>query len=245
MKIASVQMRFVLGDVDHNICRHLESIELAIKAGARVIYFPELSITGYSVDIAKRIDIEEVYQKLEVFQKISDQYDVFIGVGAPSRTSHGVHIAMHWFSKHQPRRCYAKQFLHGDEASYFVPGKAQLTLTIDGYRLVPAICFESLQPAHVCNAVKLGCDVYLASVAESASGLDKAMVHYAQIAKQYRLAVVFANSLGDCGSFFSIGKSTVWNADGQLVEQLDSQEEAIMFFDIKTAQGSSVKLSSS
>ena len=46
-----------------------------------------------------------------------------------------------------------------------------------GHNLAPAICFESLQPEHAESAASSGADVYLASVAKSPIGVDKAYCH--------------------------------------------------------------------
>ncbi len=48
-KIAVAQVDSVLGNVEANVERHLKSIAQARQAGAQVIVFPELSLTGYSV----------------------------------------------------------------------------------------------------------------------------------------------------------------------------------------------------
>jgi predicted amidohydrolase len=48
-KIALAQIDPVLGDLDANVRKHVEWADRAEKAGARLVVFPELSLTGYSV----------------------------------------------------------------------------------------------------------------------------------------------------------------------------------------------------
>lgn len=48
-KIAVAQIDSVLGNIEANVSRHLKSIDQAKKAGAQIIVFPELSLTGYTV----------------------------------------------------------------------------------------------------------------------------------------------------------------------------------------------------
>lgn len=47
LRVAMVQMAPVLGDRQRNLAAHLEQIEAARRAGADLIVFPELSLTGY------------------------------------------------------------------------------------------------------------------------------------------------------------------------------------------------------
>jgi predicted amidohydrolase len=44
--VAVAQMSVKLGDVDSNLEKHLEYIEEASEAGASLLVFPELSLTG-------------------------------------------------------------------------------------------------------------------------------------------------------------------------------------------------------
>ena len=47
MRLALVQMNPVVGDLDGNRARILERLEEAKRAGADLVVFPELAVTGY------------------------------------------------------------------------------------------------------------------------------------------------------------------------------------------------------
>jgi predicted amidohydrolase len=47
MRIGAAQLRPVAGDVASNLAKHLELIDVAAALGADLVYFPELSLTGY------------------------------------------------------------------------------------------------------------------------------------------------------------------------------------------------------
>jgi predicted amidohydrolase len=80
----------------------------------------------------------------------------------------------------------------------------------------------------------LGATIYVASVAKSAKGVEKAFAHYPVIAKQYAMPVLMANCVGFCDNFFSVGKSAVWTKEGKLVGELDDKREGILIFDTET-----------
>jgi len=85
-----------------------------------------------------------------------------------------------------------------------------------------------LLAGHAHHAHSLGAKVYLASVAKSLQGIDKAMVHYQAIAKQYGMPVLMVNCVGFCDNFESVGSSAYWNVKGELVACLDGEEGVLV-----------------
>ena len=54
--VALAQIDVKLGDVDANLAKHLDYVERAKEAGASLLIFPELSLTGYYLqDITNQI----------------------------------------------------------------------------------------------------------------------------------------------------------------------------------------------
>ncbi|MEK6566356.1 MAG: nitrilase-related carbon-nitrogen hydrolase, partial [Bacteroidota bacterium] len=70
---ALAQIDSRVGDVPHNIQHHLELIDKAIRRKAKLIMFPELSLTGYTVrDLAWDIALDPARDKqLDVLKKKS------------------------------------------------------------------------------------------------------------------------------------------------------------------------------
>lgn len=244
MKICAAQFRPIAGDIAKNIESHRSLIELAASQQADLIFFPELSLTGYEPALAKELATQPNDARWDVFQELSDAHGIIFGVGLPllSDTSAatdrdrnqrvpGIQIGMIFFQTKQPRVWYAKQQLHSDELPYFVPGDKQLLLSTHGHTLAPAICYESLQPDHAANVARCGADIYLASVAKPDRRIVKAFAHYPAIAKQHSLTVLMANSVGPSDNFISAGQSAVWNSRGELVSQLNDCDEGLLVFD--------------
>ncbi|WP_224784738.1 carbon-nitrogen hydrolase family protein [Marinihelvus fidelis] len=232
MIICAVQCASVAGDIATNIDRHLEWIEKAVAGGAQVVFFPELSLTGYQPGMAGELAMSIDDSRLDVFQQCSDEHGLLIGVGLPLRVPLGVQIAMAWISPGKQRRVYVKQTLHPDEEAFFVPGDASSLLEWCGHKMSPAICFEALQSHHAKAASRQGADVYLASVAKSQGGIEKAMSYFPSISKQLRLTVVMANATGHCEAFEAAGQSTAWSVEGQRIDGLEAAGEGILFVDL-------------
>jgi predicted amidohydrolase len=234
MKISVAQTRPIKGDVSANIETHKKLIDLAISCKADTIFFPELSITGYEPELAKELAINQDDKGLNNFQEISNKNKITIGLGIPTKANPGIRISMIIFQPDIPKQVYSKQQLHPDEFPFFVNGERQVILTIGNKKVAPAICYESLQASHSEKVNDLGAELYVASVAKSQNGVDKAMSHYPAIAKKFSMPVLMANCVGYCDNFLSAGQSAVWTKQGNLAGQLDDSLEGILVFDTET-----------
>ncbi|MFM1932318.1 MAG: hypothetical protein RL226_1621 [Bacteroidota bacterium] len=234
MNICIAQTKPFVGDVSANIEAHKRFIKLASTCNANAIFFPELSLTGYEPKLANELATQPTDKRLEVFQDLSDQHTMTIGLGVPTKTASGVRISMIIFQPNEPYVTYSKQLLHSDELPYFESGNSQVIVCSESSKIAPAICYESLHISHADNAVIQGATVYLASVAKAESGVAKAYVHYPMLAKKHRIPVLMSNSIGYCDNFMSAGKSAVWTKDGKLAGQLDEQNEGIIVFNTET-----------
>tara|TARA_R110000737_G_scaffold8686_4_gene24341 strand:- start:1881 stop:2606 length:726 start_codon:yes stop_codon:yes gene_type:complete len=231
MKICAAQTKSEKGNIKANIENHLKWIELAVSEKTDLIVFPELSLLNYEPEIAKDFATDQNDLRLEVFQAISDSKSITIGVGIPTKTESGILISTVIFQPNLPRQTYSKQILHPDEKPYFIEGCEQTILSIKDSKIALAICYESLQPEHSKNAHGMGAEVYLASVAKSQAGMEKANTDYPKIANKYSMPVLMANCIGFCNNTLSAGQTSVWDANGILIGQLDSQSEGLLIYD--------------
>jgi predicted amidohydrolase len=234
MKICIAQTKPIKGNILANIETHKKFIDLALTLNSEAIFFPELSLTGYEPELANELATNQNDSRLDIFQNICNKDNIIIGLGLPTRTESKIRISMIVFEPNKPRQTYSKQQLHSDELPYFENGEGQIVITKDKTKIVPAICYESLQPIHSENAFKLGADIYLTSVAKTENGVEKAFKQYPKIAKRYEIPVLMSNCIGFCDNFLSVGKSSVWTKDGKLAGQLDDKTEGILIFDTET-----------
>lgn len=236
MRIAVPQMKPLRGDIEANVEHHAAFVRLAARQGASLIVFPELSLTGYEPSLAEALATHQDDPRLSPLQILSDEYQMTIGAGLPIRTNIGVQIGMVVFGPHQPRQVYAKQLLHTDELPFFVAGDRPFFWELDYHKIAPAICYESLQPQHADAAVQKGADVYWASVAKSASGVEKAFVYFPTLARTHKMLVLMTNSLGHCDDFVAVGQSSIWNRSGKLIGRLNETDEALMLLNTHTEE---------
>jgi predicted amidohydrolase len=241
MRVAVVQTQPVACAVDVNVKAHETWVKKVAVRGADMVFFPELSITGYEPKHARRLTLRADDVRLDVFQMLSHALRLTIGIGLPTQGDGGVRISMLVFQPHGARLVYSKQHLHVDELPYFVAGRGQITLpAADGAVVAPAICYESLLPEHCDAAVALGATIYVASVAKSVQGLAKAEAHYAAIAARHSLPVLMANCVGPCNDFEAGGCSAIWNARGERIARLEATGEGALLLDTATSETLSI-----
>ncbi len=231
MRIALAQIHSKLGQVDHNVDRHLAFIHKAAALQCELILFPELSITGYGTHLAEELFFEKDDPRLSIFQKVSNLNQITVGVGVPLKADADRYISMFVYQAKQDPVYYSKRFLHDDELPYFQAGDKQLVIEHEDYCLGPAICYESRLSQHAKELDALGVNLYLASVAKPKFGVEKAEKHYSTIAKEYQMTVLMANSIGNSENFSCAGKSGVWLPNGQVLGRLSETDEALLIFD--------------
>ncbi len=130
MKISIAQIRPIKGDISANIEKHIDIAKLASSSNAKAVFFPELSLTGYEPELAENLATTQDEIRLDVLQYLSDEKEITIGIGLPTKTKTGILISMVIFQPNLPRQTYSKQQLHSDELPFFEKGNKQLILNI-------------------------------------------------------------------------------------------------------------------
>ena len=232
MKIAIAQTRPIKGELPANLEQHLQLIQLAAANDADAIIFPELSLTGYEPTLAKDLATHPNDSRLDALQSLSNTHQLTIGAGLPTQSDRGRCISLVLFQPHQPRRTYAKKYLHPDEEAFFVSGPNFPVLTINEIPVGLAICYELSIPEHAAAAYEHGAQLYVASVAKTLDGVNRASQRLAAIAKEYATPVLMTNCVGPADDFASAGRSAVWNHEGILLEQLDETQEGLIIYDM-------------
>ena len=229
MKIALAQIESDLNDPEANILLHKKCISKAASKNAHLIVFPELSLTGYALDISRKHALSKDDPIFLDFQKLSNLHSIVICLGFPLKHLNGIQICMAILRPQEPPLFYSKQYLHEDELPYFVAGEEMIQFKVKNLRITPAICYESMQKIHLNNALAKDFDLYLVSVAKHKKGMAKAYEYYNSIAQNYKKHVAVVNNIGPADNYMSCGKSCVWKNDGTLLGQAPEFEHNILY----------------
>jgi len=166
--LAAAQPRSVLADVEFNVGEHPAEIR---SVGARLVLFPELSLTGYAMDAEPLDPSDERLAPLTEACAATGSV-ALVGAATTGDDGGGNRISMLRVDKNGISVVYSKMYLGGDEPEHYQPGKRPVAMEIDGWRLGLAICKDNGQPEHAAETAELGIDAYVAGVCESEQDRD-------------------------------------------------------------------------
>lgn len=241
MKIGLAQIQSKVGEIDYNLKLHLNYLQKADEFGADLVCFPELSLLGYDPSLAKENISNTLSDIWNSFQLFSNRTGMIACIGMPSPGKERPRISMFVISPHESIKIYSKQKLHPDEMPYFEPGDMDLILEWGNHKIAPAICYESLLEDNAKQAKEKGATIYLASVAKSKSGMNKAVMYFPEMAAQMGLNVGVVNALGGNSEFTCVGQSAIWNMEGSTLGGLDSEKEGLLIWDVKSGSVSKIQ----
>lgn len=126
IRIALAQIAPRLGDLGHNLGLHEARIAEAIEAGAELVVFPELSLTGYFLkDMVPSVAVGHDAEPLQRFAELSRRIGIVVGLVYESR-EHRFYNASVYFEEGAVRYVHRKVYLptYGlfDEQRYFARG---------------------------------------------------------------------------------------------------------------------------
>jgi predicted amidohydrolase len=224
LTVAVAQPPCVSYDVAANAATHAATVR---SAGARVVVFPELSLTGYELD-APAIGAED--QRLAPIVDACAETGSLALMGAPVDGGSGrSHIAMLAIDGGVASVAYRKMWLGGAEAGRFSPGSEPAVVEVDGWRLGLAICKDTGVPQHASDTAALGIDAYVAGVLESADDAAVLDERARRVAADHGVWVVLASFAGSTGGGFAkaAGRSAIWSADGDLIPRAGPERGAV------------------
>lgn len=214
---AIAQSIAVAGDVSRNIESHLGFVGLAAARGARMLLFPELSLTGYDRSLTAADALDGSDRRFAAMREQADRHDMLIVAGAPIASARGLHIGCLVFGPGGGVGRHLKTYLHEGEEVSFVAGDGGRPLRIGDQAVGLAVCADITHREHSIDAARRGCTVYAAScfVTESGYAADAALLH--EYATTHRMLVLMANYGAPVGPWTSAGRSAAWSPDGALL----------------------------
>jgi len=213
LTVAAAQPLCVPHDVTANALSHADVIRVA---DARVVAFPELSLTGYELDASP---VDPADERLCPMVDACAVTGTVALVGAPTSDTRGDHISVLAVDGSGARVVYRKMWLSDREAQRFVPGLSPTVLEVDGWRLGLAVCKDAGTPAHADATSSLGIDAYVAGVLDSADDAAVQDERARRITSRHDVWVVVASFAGSTGGGYEVAaaQSRIWSPDGVVV----------------------------
>lgn len=191
------------------------------EANARLVVFPELSLTGYELEAEAPEDLSAIVAAC------ADTGSIAL-VGAPV----GGSIAMLRVDGDGAEVAYRKTFLGGDEVTRFTPGPGATTIDVDGWRVGLGICKDTGVQQHIDDTAALGPDLYVAGLVHHDHELSEQEARARRIAHACDAYVAFASFAGPTGGGFdsTAAESAIYSADGSALARAGGEPGALARF---------------
>jgi NAD+ synthase (glutamine-hydrolysing) len=239
LRVAAAQINVTVGDLAGNVERILAGIEAAESAGADLVAFPELAITGYPPEdlLLRPAFVAEAQRALEKVAARTGQTVAVVGFPLAERDLFNAAAVCAGGSV---RGLYRKWLLPNyavfDEARYFTPSDDPGSLYIvGGVRVAVSICEDVWTPtgpiaAQAAGGAELAVNInaspyYAGRIAERATML-------ATRAADHSVPILYVNLVGGQDELVFDGGSQVFDESGHLVARARQFEEDLLVVDL-------------
>ncbi len=223
LRIAAVQCRSRAADIAGAVIDHEALIQEAADGGARVVLFPELSLTGYEPELIDmhRLRVSPQDPVLALLSTACRTRGIHALTGAPVAHENGLPEIgiLHIDPSGNVRAVYAKQFLTVGETGIFAAGRRDAVLKVDGWRLALSQCLDAAVEGHQSAAVAGGADAYLVGALYLIGAEERLEAQMISAARK-GMWVVLAQYCGGTGGGPACGGSGGWAPGGAELTRL-------------------------
>lgn len=213
LAVAVAQPRTAPSRLADNALEHARAIR---EARARVVAFPELSLTGYELGSPP---VAPGDRALAPIVEACAEHGSVAFAGAPVEEDGRRYIAALRIDADGVAVAYRKSHPGGEELATHAPGDGPAVVVIDGWRIGMAICRDTGIAAHTEATAALGVDLYLAGLVHRRDERGEQESRGRRIAAACDAYVAFASFAGGTGHGYdpTAGESTIWSPSGEVL----------------------------
>ncbi|WP_084976383.1 NAD+ synthase [Plesiomonas shigelloides] len=233
LTVALAQLNMLVGDIEGNAQKIITTTGEQADAGADLVVFPELALTGYPPeDLLLRPDLMvRVNAQLDLIAQVSHKTAVLVGHPWPEDGT--LYNALSVYAEGRLLIRYYKQKLPNygvfDELRYFSAGDKNALLELNGVRLGLLICEDLWFDAPVDALHAAGAEV-IVSINASPYDQEKPQVRQRLLEGHCRrtgLPLLYLNQIGGQDELVFDGCSKVFNAQGEMTHRLAAFAEQV------------------
>jgi NAD+ synthase (glutamine-hydrolysing) len=233
LTLALAQVNARVGDLDGNVRLVREHIGRARDAGAELVLFPELVLTGYPPEdlLLKEHFLQAAQEALA--NVAGEAHGIVALVGFPER-SDDVYNALAVLVDGKVHSVYRKTLLPNygvfDEQRYFQAGEDAMVLDLGRARLGLTICEDIWTPGHPATEEALAGATLIVNASASPYHAGKGRQREQMLVQRARdnlSAVAFCNSVGGQDELVFDGHSVVIDHEGTVLARAPQFAEAL------------------
>lgn len=232
VKAALCQTEIVWEDKKKNIFNAEKMIIAAKENIAEIVLFPEMSFTGFSMNIMKTKEANE--ETVKTISRLASEYDIYVGFGWVKAS--GNKAENHYTVIDRSGTLildYIKihSFQYGGEGEQFIPGNQLYSFTINELRFTPLICYDLRFP-EVFRMKMEETDVYIVPANWPASRREHWKTLLRARAIENQSYVLGINCVGEIGGLSYYGDTSAIDPNGNILGHISEREE-ILYVDIE------------
>jgi NAD+ synthase (glutamine-hydrolysing) len=238
LRIALCQMNATVGDIASNETRILTGLEDARAAGAQLVLFPELAVTGYPPEdlLLKEHFLRDARTSLE---RIAAQTrEIVAVVGFPELSADAYNAAAVLAEgrvQALQRKIYLPNYGVFDEQRYFQSGDAGGIFELGEHRIGVTICEDIWEPGPPASDEALAGATLIVNISASPYHAGKGLERERMVAQRARddlAAFAFCALVGGQDELLFDGHSFVCDHTGALVARAAQFEEELLVCEI-------------
>jgi NAD+ synthase (glutamine-hydrolysing) len=242
MRLALAQINVVVGDLDGNRRRILAGLAEAKGAGADLVLFPELAVTGYPPEdlLLRPAFVRAAEESLREIGRATDGVTALVGTPWFDRD---LFNACAVCSGGEVKALYRKRFLPNygvfDEDRYFAPGRDLLLLRLGEILVGPTICEDVWQPGPPATDLALAGAELIVNLSASPYHVGKAEDREEMLVTRARdnsSYFAFCNLVGGQDELLFDGHSVVLDDEGEVLARAPGFEEALLVVDLDPSE---------
>ena len=242
MRLALAQINTTVGDLDGNRERILARLAEAKEAGADVVLFPELAVTGYPPEdlLLRPSFVEAAGESLAQIAREARGIVAFVGTPHLDRDLYNVCAVC---AAGEVKALYRKRFLPNygvfDEHRYFAPGRDLFLLEHGGVLIGPTVCEDIWQPGPPATDLALAGAQLIVNISASPFHVGKEREREQMLQTRARdnvCYVAFVNAVGAQDELVFDGHSVVLDDEGEVLARAPGFEEALLVVDAEPAE---------
>lgn len=260
MRIALAQIDNTVGDLDGNAAKILDFARQGERAGAEVVAFPELALTGYPPRdlVEKHSFLDRTEQTLQSIARESANLGVALILGyvgrspenSPVRAQNAAAVLENGRVAFRQCKMLLPTYDVFDEARYFQPAASQDICVIRGTKIAIAICEDAWNDKQfwerrrysrdpIEELVHKGAEL-IVSINASPWNIGKRRQREAifqATAQRFALPLVYVHMVGGNDQLVFDGTSFAVTPQGQVAAKAKSFAEDLIVFDTATGSG--------
>jgi NAD+ synthase (glutamine-hydrolysing) len=240
IRVAAAQINTVVGDLDGNVARILDAYDAVEAAGADLVVFPEMTVTGYPPEdlLLRPAFVTQAGEALEKVAARTGKCAAVVGFPGVDRDLHNSAAVV---AQGRVQGVYHKQLLPNyavfDENRYFVPGDSAGPLfRVAGVRVGVSICEDAWTPTGPILSQAAGGAELIVNLNGSpyyAGRLHERETMLATRAADVSVPIVYTNLVGGQDELVFDGASLVFDEHGELVARAKQFAEDLLVVDLE------------